>query len=73
MKSSNSVTLIGSDTNGTASITYSLDNGTNWTTLVGSSASIPGTDLGTEANNLKFYATDNLGNVENTPSDRLKS
>lgn len=66
------MTLTGSDTNGTASITYSLDNGTNWTTLAGSSASIPGTDLAAGANNLKFYATDNAGNVENTPSDPVE-
>ncbi len=72
LKSGNSVTLTGSDTNGTASITYSLDNGTNWTTLAGSSASIPGTDLAAGANNLKFYATDNAGNVENTPSDPVE-
>jgi len=69
LKSSNSVILNGSDTNGVASIIYSLDNGASWITQAGSSATIPGTDLADGANNLKFYATDNAGNTENIPSD----
>ncbi|MDP3955221.1 MAG: lamin tail domain-containing protein, partial [bacterium] len=56
----------------TASITYSLDNGASWITQAGSSATIPGTDLADGVNNLKFYATDNAGNVENIPSDPIE-
>lgn len=69
LKSSNSVTLSGSDANGVASITYSLDNGVTWIISAGSTVLISGTDLAAGANNLKFYATDNAGNTENIPSD----
>ncbi|MBI5356777.1 lamin tail domain-containing protein [Candidatus Collierbacteria bacterium] len=72
LKSSNSATLTGSDGNGVASIIYSLNNGASWITQAGSSAIIPGTDLTAGANNLKFYATDNAGNVENIPSDPVE-
>lgn len=73
LKSSQSVVLTGSDTNGAASITYSLNGGASWTTQAGNSVTIPGTNLAAGVNNLKFYATDNAGNTENIPSNPVEA
>lgn len=68
MVSSSDIILTASDTNGVASITYSLDNGGSWTTVGGDTVTIAGAALAAGLNNLKYYATDSPGNVENIPS-----
>lgn len=62
------VLLTGSDINGVASITYSLDNGGNWTTAAGSTVTISGASLSAGINRLKYYATDAAGNAETIPA-----
>lgn len=66
--SSGNVILTAADGNGVASVTYSLDNGANWTTNVGGTATVLGSSLSAGVNYLKYYATDNAGNSESIPS-----
>lgn len=73
MKSTANVILTASDGgSGIANISYSLDDGANYTTMVGESAVIPGTDLVAGENKVKFYATDNAGNIENEPEQAVE-
>lgn len=73
MKSTANVILTASDGgNGVASINYSLDDGISYTTVAGNSATIMGTSLSAGENKIKFYATDNAGNVENIPTEAVE-
>lgn len=62
------IILSGADDNGVASVSYSLDNGVNWTTAAGGTATILGSSLSAGLNSLKYYATDSAGNSESIPS-----